>query len=68
MSYLCEIDVLHYGDYFQWKVGGDGDNGETLMYEMDSYFEQQEQTAKTNLAAVTRERCESPALTGEASS
>jgi hypothetical protein len=26
-------------DYFCWKTGGDGDNGETLMYQMDAFFE-----------------------------
>jgi len=33
------IDFELVGDYFRWKSGGDGDNGETLMYEMDIYFE-----------------------------
>ena len=42
MRYLAEIDFKHYGDSFCWKMGGDGDNGETLMYEMDSYFEQED--------------------------
>ncbi len=39
MKFLCEIDFKAYGDYFSWKMGGDGDNGETLMYQMDAYFE-----------------------------
>lgn len=39
MEFLCEHDFRDYGDYFWWKKGGDGDNGETLMYEMDAYFE-----------------------------
>lgn len=26
-------------DYFCWKVGGDGDNGETLMYALSIYYE-----------------------------
>jgi hypothetical protein len=29
-------------DYFGWKCGGDGDNGETLMYELDILFEERE--------------------------
>ncbi len=33
------IDWKHGGDYFCWKSGGDGDNGEHLMYELDIYFE-----------------------------
>ena len=37
--FLGEHDYTDYGDYFCWKFGGDGDNGETLMYEMDAFFE-----------------------------
>ena len=37
--FLAEHDFHDYDDYFCWKVGGDGDNGETLMYEMDAFFE-----------------------------
>lgn len=36
---LSEIDLKFGGDYFCWKSGGDGDNGEHLLYEMDIYFE-----------------------------
>ena len=36
---ISKIDFEHGGDYFCWKEGGDGDNGETLMYELDSFFE-----------------------------
>jgi len=39
MSFLQEIDFHCYGDYFCWKTGGDGDNGEALMYQLDAYFE-----------------------------
>jgi hypothetical protein len=39
MSFIAEHDFNDYNDYFCWKVGGDGDNGETLMYMMDAYFE-----------------------------
>lgn len=39
MRALKDIDIDLCDDYFCWKVGGDGDNGETLMYEMDIYFE-----------------------------
>ena len=38
---LVEVDFHQYGDYFCWKVGGDGDNGETLMYELDEIFEKE---------------------------
>lgn len=36
---LEEIDFKLGGDYFCFKSGGDGDNGEHLMYELDIYFE-----------------------------
>jgi len=38
MRFLAEHDFQDYGDHFHWKVGGDGDNGEMLMYEMDAFF------------------------------
>jgi len=40
---LCRFLTMHdfndYDDHFSWKIGGDGDNGETLMYQMDAFFE-----------------------------
>lgn len=39
MKFLEEHDLKDYGDYFGWYTGMDGDNGETLMYEMDAFFE-----------------------------
>lgn len=42
MTFMEKHDFNDYGDYFCWKTGGDGDNGETLMYEMDAYFEQKD--------------------------
>jgi hypothetical protein len=39
MRFLCDHDFVDYDDYFCWKMGGDGDNGETLMYQMDAFFE-----------------------------
>lgn len=39
MTFLAEIDFKVYADHFCWKTGGDGDNGETLMYQMDAFFE-----------------------------
>lgn len=39
MSFLQTHDYEDYGDSFCWKTGGDGDNGETLMYQMDVFFE-----------------------------
>lgn len=42
VRFVAENDFENYDDHFQWEVGGDGDNGESLMYEMDSFFEQEE--------------------------
>lgn len=39
MEFLKEHDYKEYEDYFCWKCGGDGDNGETLMYQLDAFFE-----------------------------
>jgi acyl carrier protein len=39
VRFIAEHDFNDYDDYFCWKVGGDGDNGETLMYMMDAFFE-----------------------------
>ena len=39
MEFLSKHDFNDCYDYFCWKTGGDGDNGETLMYEMDAFFE-----------------------------
>lgn len=36
---LAELDYEH-GDLFCFKSGGDGDNGESLMYLLDIYFEE----------------------------
>lgn len=42
MEFLKEHDIKDYKDYFEWSTGGDGDNGEILMYQMDAFFELQE--------------------------
>lgn len=39
IEFLEEHDLNDYGDYFCWKSGGDGDNGEALMYQLDAFFE-----------------------------
>lgn len=38
MEHIQRVD-LDNGGMLDWKYGGDGDNGEALMYEMDSWFE-----------------------------
>jgi hypothetical protein len=39
IRFLAEHDLHDYDDYFCWKVGGDGDNGESLGYQLDAFFE-----------------------------
>lgn len=39
MGFIQEHDFKDHGDCFCWEIGGDGDNGEMLMYQMDSFFE-----------------------------
>jgi hypothetical protein len=39
VRFLVEHDFNDYNNHFYWKVGGDGDNGESLMYQMDAFFE-----------------------------
>ena len=39
VNFLAKHDFLDYDDHFCWKVGGDGDNGQTLGYQMDAFFE-----------------------------
>ena len=37
-NFLSDFDLKNANDYFCWKSGGDGDNGEILMDELDYYF------------------------------
>ena len=39
---LEAVDYHLCDDCFYWKSGGDGDNGETFMYELDIIFEAQD--------------------------
>ena len=36
------LDEKYGNDYFDLNIGGDGDNGEHLMYLLDIYFESKE--------------------------
>ena len=47
MEFIAFHDFIDNEDGFCWKIGGDGDNGESLMYEMDAYFEQRDIDEKT---------------------
>ena len=46
MKFLKAHDREHYGRVFDWRTGGDGDDGETLMYQMDAFFEMMSQENK----------------------
>lgn len=35
---LVKVDEIANDNYFDWRIGGDGDNGEALMYELDIVF------------------------------
>ena len=45
MAFIEEHDFNDYSDCFYWKTGGDWDNGETLMFQMDAFFEMIDQSA-----------------------
>lgn len=38
-TFVREADFVWNGDSLDLKAGGDGDNGESLMYLMDVYFD-----------------------------
>ena len=41
---IADIDFRCGNDYFGFKIGGDGDNGEHLMYILDIIFETEDET------------------------
>ena len=43
---LADVDFKFGGDFFNWSSGGDGDNGEHLMYELDIIFETEDEAQK----------------------
>lgn len=48
MKSLADLDFTLGGDYFCFKMGGDGDNGEHLMYLMDVHFEREDAAASAS--------------------
>ena len=46
---ISNADRFFGEDYFCWKSGGDGDNGEILMYQLSALFEYLEQTEGKNV-------------------
>jgi hypothetical protein len=45
--FIAEVNHTLMSDSLCLKSGGDGDNGEELMYALDAYFEQQDSTKIT---------------------
>ena len=41
-EFIREYDIKDNNDCYCWKAGGDGDNGEDLMYALDVFFETQD--------------------------
>lgn len=39
VSELSDLDWIFFNGYFDWEIGGDGDNGETLMFMLDVLFD-----------------------------
>lgn len=39
---IAAVDFEQCSDSFDWTFGGDGDNGETLLYLLDVYFERED--------------------------
>jgi len=60
-KHIAKIDFEECKDYFCFKSGGDGDNGEHLMYLIDDFFfEQDRKLAETQCSYagyVSRVRC-----------
>lgn len=52
MEDLMEVDWELCNDHFCWKKGGDGDNGEALMYELDIIFEMRDAEAKLKIERI----------------
>lgn len=46
---IAAADWKLCGDYFHFKSGGDGDNGETFMYLLDVIFEARDNGEATEL-------------------
>lgn len=42
MEKIMDVDFVFCDDHFCWKKGGDGDNGEALMYLLDIIHEEED--------------------------
>jgi hypothetical protein len=55
-EHLRTLDCWLFDDFFDWKAGGDGDNGEVLMYALDMYFDRCDQTPDPVVEALKLSR------------
>jgi hypothetical protein len=56
MRSLKGLDWEFLSGHFDFRTGGDGDDGETLMYLMDIHFEREDARKKANELALHPER------------
>ena len=49
MEHIEFLDINFTDDYFCWKTGGDGDNGEVLMYLLDMFFKMKDEEEQNGM-------------------
>lgn len=47
MAKIADVDFIFNDDHFCWKIGGDGDNGEALMFLLDVIFDEDDKKVLT---------------------
>lgn len=50
---IKEIDMKLFDDFFGFKSGGDGDNGEVLLYILDIVFDEDERRNEDDLPVLS---------------
>jgi hypothetical protein len=55
-----DLDYKHNNDYHCFKSGGDGDNGEELMYLLDMLFERRDQRKKDESSSLRGQELDGP--------
>lgn len=46
---IAQLDFIFADDHFRWRSGGDGNNGECLMYLMDIIFEEKDKMVQFSI-------------------
>ena len=57
-KFIADVDFKHCGDSFCFKSGGDGDNGEKLMFILDCWFATRSSTPPASQKPLTDEQIE----------